>query len=271
MLSRNLVKQAFVTSPQDEKRVIDNNALVMKRIGQLSPDGFVGGIGAEVLDMPVEEGAGNVIKASEDAETLLEEARKEAEAILNDARITALRMRDETRAETELEKNQILAQARQQGYDEGAAQARAELQAIEQEYQEKACQLEEAYQQQIDVLEPRFIDTITGIYEHIFQVDLGSYREILVHLIYTTIRKLEGSHDFMIHVSKEDYPYVSMQKKQMLAGAVSANCNVDVMEDSSLEKNQCMIETESGIYDCGLDTQMSELNRKLQLLAWSRE
>ena len=271
MLSRNLVKQAYVVAPQEEKRVIDNNALIRKRIGQLSPEGFVSGLGAEVLDVSVEEGAGNVIKAREDAETILEQAKSEAETILNDARLSALRMRDDMRAETELEKNQILAQARQQGYDEGSAQARAEVQAIEQQYQKKAQQLEAAYQQQIDVLEPQFIDTITGVYEHIFHVDLGAYREILVYLISTTIRKLEGSHDFMIHVSKEDYPYVSMQKKQMLSGAVSANCNVDVVEDMTLEKNQCMIETENGIYDCGLDTQMTELKRRLQLLSWSKE
>ena len=40
-----------------------------------------------------------------------------------------------------------------------------------------------------------------------------------------------------------------MQKKQFLAG-VAANCNVDVVEDATLDKNECMIETESGIYDC---------------------
>ena len=270
MLSRNLVKQAYVVAPPEEKRVIDNNALVRNRIGQLTPGGFVSGLGAEVLDVSAEEGAGNVIKAGEDAEMILEEARKEAEAILNDARLSSLQMRDDMRAETELEKNRILAQARQQGYDEGTAQARAEVQAIEQEYQKKAQQLEAAYQQQIDVLEPQFVDTITGIYEHIFHVELGAYRDILVHLISNTIRKLEGSHDFMIHVSKEDYPYVSMQKKQMLAGAVSANCSVDVVEDTALQKNQCMIETENGIYDCGLDTQMTELKRRLQLLSWTK-
>lgn len=268
MLSRNLVKQAYVVAPQEEKRVIDNNALVRKRIGELAPEGFVSGLGAEVLDVPLEDGAGNVIKAGEDAETILEQAKKEAETILNNARLEVLRMRDEAKAETELEKNQILAQARQQGYDEGAAKAKVELQAAEQQYQEKARELEAAYQEQINVLEPQFINTITGIYEYIFHVDLGSYREVLVHLIATTIRKLEGSREFMIHVSREDYPYVSMQKKQMLAGAVSANCSVDVVEDMALEKNQCMIETESGIFDCGLDTQMSELKRRLQLLSW---
>lgn len=271
LLSRNLVKQMYMVAQEEEKRVIDNNALVRKRIGELSSGEFVSGLGAETLDVSLEEGSGNVIKAREDANAVLEQARNEAQTILNEARTSAIHMQEQAIAKAETEKTQILSQARQQGYEEGLSKAKAEIEAKEREFQEKARQIEEAYQQQIDVLEPQFIDTITGIYEYIFHVELGAYRDILVHLISTTIRKLEGSHDFMIHVSREDYPYVSMQKKQMLSGSVSGNCNVDVMEDGALEKNQCMIETESGIYDCGLGTQLSELTRKLRLLSWSKQ
>ena len=57
----------------------------------------------------------------------------------------------------------------------------------------------------------------------------------------------------------------------MLAGAVSANSNVEIIEDMTLAKNECMIETDSGIYDCGLGTQLEELRKKLMLLAWQKE
>jgi len=262
----------FTAAPQEEEtRIIDNNALIRKRIGELSSGGFVSGLAAQSLDITLEEGGGNVIKANEDPQTLLEQARNEAQSLLDEAKAEAIHIRDEAKAKAENEKKQVLAQSRQQGYEEGAAKARTELEKKEREYQEKARRLEEEYQQKIDVLEPQFIDTLTEIYEYIFHVDLGAYRDILVHLISSTIRKLEGSHDFMIHVSKEDYPYVSMQKKQIMSGAVSANCSVDVVEDMELEKNQCMIETENGVYDCGLGTQMSELKRKLQLLSWSKD
>ena len=62
-----------------------------------------------------------------------------------------------------------------------------------------------------------------------------------------------------------------MQKKQMLAGVVSENTSVDVVEDLTLSKNDCMIETENGIFDCGLGTQLSELKKRLMLLSWSGE
>ena len=131
--------------------------------------------------------------------------------------------------------------------------------------------MEDQYQQKLEELEPQMVDTITQVYEHIFHVDLQSNRDILTYLISNTLRKIDGERDFIIHVSKEDYPYVNMQKKQMLAGAVSANSNVEIIEDMTLAKNECMIETDSGIYDCGLGTQLEELRKKLMLLAWQKE
>ncbi len=278
-LSSNLVKYFFTSLSQDEeKRVIDSNELVRKRLAMILEDrpgaegegGFVSGLGAvDVLE--ASESGGNIIKARDEAKEILDQARAEAEEMLAQARAEAERIRSDAAAQAQTEKEQVLAQARQQGYNEGLVKAQAHEGAMEQEYLERMRSLENEYQQQADVLEPQFVDTITGIYEHIFGVELSSYREILTYLISAVLHKIEGSRSFIIHVSREDYAYVSMQKKQMLAGAVSENTTVDVVEDLTLGKNECMIETENGIFDCGLGTQMSELRRRLMLLAWSKE
>ena len=150
------------------------------------------------------------------------------------------------------------------------AQAQADrIQAQrEAEYREKAAGLDAEYQKMIDELEPKFVDTITGIYEHIFHVDLHSYREVLCYLISATMRNTEDNKSFLIHVSKEDYPYVSMQKKQITAQTASPNASVEIIEDMTLGKGECLIETEGGIFDCGLGTQLAELRQKLKLLSY---
>ena len=279
-MSRNLVKQYVAVVQDEEKRIIDSNKLIQQRMDELAArkqaanGGFVSGLAADEIELSEDEEAagGNVIKARDDANQILEQAQADASAILADARAQALQLREESKAQAEMEKNHILIEARQQGYAEGFEQAQMENEAVKREYLEKERQMEEYYQKQIDELEPRLVDTVTEIYQHIFNVELQPYRYILTHLISTTLRKIEGGRDFMIHVSKEDYSYVNMQKKQILAeGAVSANFNVEVIEDVTLDKNQCMIETESGIYDCGLGTQLEELKQKLMLLAWTKE
>lgn len=278
-MSRNLViKQMFAVVDPEEKRVIDVNALMQKRMeafeeksGRPADGGFAAGLDAQETEaFPADGESGNVIKV-ESPEELLERAREEAAAIVAEARAEAMELVERARTEAEVEKNKILGEARQQGYVEGQGKAAAEGKKVRQEYAEKEKQLEAVWEAQLQDMEPQLVDAITGIYEHIFHVELGSYREILAYLISAALHKLEGGHEFVVHVSKEDYPYVSMQKKQILAGTAAGNYNVDVVEDLTLSKNDCMIETDGGIFDCGLGTQLSGLRQKLQLLSWSKE
>lgn len=73
-----------------------------------------------------------------------------------------------------------------------------------------------------------------------------------------------------MHVSKDDYPYVNMQKKDLSEGAVGGRGVLEVVEDITLHKNECMIETDGGVFDCGLGTQLDELTKRLKLLSFSK-
>ena len=272
-LSSNLLKRGFTQLVEEDARVINTNDLVAKRIRELAAKmqqdeetGFISGLAADEVEALVtdtgdgEENpqtSGNVIKAGEDLQKLKEEAEAEAQKIIEDAKAKAESILADARAQAEAQKADALEQARRQGQQEAKAEAeRAEAQRAAE------------YQKRIDELEPQFVDTITGIYEHIFDVDLHSYREVLCYLISATMRKTEDNRSFLVHVSKEDYPYVSMQKKQIMAGATAPNSTVEIVEDMTLGKGECMIETESGIFDCGLGTQLSELRQKLKLLSY---
>ena len=127
------------------------------------------------------------------------------------------------------------------------------------------------YQQRVAELEPQFIDMLTGIYEHLFKVEIGGHRNVIIHLISSAMNQVDGAKDYLVHVSKEDFAYVSMQKKEILDNVTAGNATIEIIEDISLHKNECLIETDGGIFDCGLGTQLSELTRKLKLLSYEKE
>jgi len=274
-LSRNLVvKQVYTVIDQEAKRVIDANSLIQKRMEELAEKQAEGEAWeASELSACEEDGEASgagIAKAKEEASLILGRAAREAEDTLAKSRAEAEEILQQARAAAEAEGEKIRTQAWQSGYDEGMAKAREKEEELRREFSGRHRQLEEVYEEQLQDMEPHLVDTITDIYEHIFEVELGTQREILEHLISNAMRKLEGSREFIIHVSKEDYSFVNMQKKQILAGAVGGNSNVDVVEDLTLSKNDCMIETDGGIFDCGLGTQLSELKNKLMLLAWTK-
>ncbi len=293
---RTLYKAGWVRVADEEKCVIDSNTLLEERIeewenirkanaaalpsfdeeggegGEGEPE-FVGGLGGEELDALFEDGgsSGNVIKAAEvSAGPSLEEVEAEAERIVAEARAQALEIEREAHREAEIQRANAVEEGTRQGYDEGYARGMSEVDDMKRDLAERKRQLEAEFDALLENLEPKFIETITDVYSYIFGVDLSDNRDILVHLIDSTLRKVESSRTFIVHVSAEDYPYVNMQKQTLTDGAVAGRGLVEIIEDIALSKGDCLIETDGGIFDCGLGTQLEELTKKLRVLSYEK-
>lgn len=289
---RTLYKAGWVKVDGEEKCVIDSNSLVAERIekwenlrranasalpsfedeeGEGSEE-FTSGIAGEEIDALFDdgEGASNVIKAGEFAGPSLEEIEAQAQAILEEAKAEAERILEQARSQSMSMRADAVEEGSRQGFDEGYRKGMAEVDGLKQELAERRRALEAEYDQMLENLEPRFIETITDVYSHIFGVDLMDNRDILVHLIDSTLRKVESSRTFIVHVSADDYPHVNMQKQTLMEGAVAGRGLIEIIEDIALSKGDCLIETDGGIFDCGVGTQLEELTKKLQVLSYEK-
>ncbi len=286
-MSSNLYKYtSFYPGKQgSEKRIIDTNEIAAKRLETLAElmkasaesgndQGFVQGLDAKEVSLLLEDEeqeSGNIIKGNvtQDASALVEQAQTEAAELVANAKNQADTIVSEAIEQAENTKKNVLEEARMLGYREGINRANKEVEQLKAELQEKERRMEEEYEAQMQSMEADLVEVLTGIYEHIFQVEFSSQREVLVHLISATMRKSDSSRSFIIHVSKDDYPFVSMQKKQLMASVAGINSNVEIIEDMTLARTECLIETDGGIFDCGLGTQLGELSKKLKLLSYT--
>lgn len=292
MKQRNLYKAGWVRVDGDEKCVIDSNALVAERIEEWenlrranasalpsfeeeegeSDEEFTSGIAGEEIDALFDdgEGASGVIKAGDLSGPNLEEIEAQAERILEEARAEAERILEDARSQSMTMRADAVEEGNRQGFEEGYAKGMAETDGLKQELAERKRALEAEYDELVETLEPRFIETITDVYSYIFGVDLMDNRDILVHLIDSTLRKVESSRTFIVHVSADDYPHVNMQKQALIEGAVAGRGLIEIIEDIALSKGDCLIETDGGIFDCGVGTQLEELTKKLQVLSYEK-
>ncbi len=286
-MSSNLYKYtSFYPGKQgSEKRIIDTNEIAAKRLETLAElmkasaesgndQGFVQGLDAKEVSLLLEDEeqeSGNIIKGNvtQDASALVEQAQAEAAELVANAKNQADTIVSEAIEQAENTKKNVLEEARMLGYREGINRANKEVEQLKAELQEKERRMKEEYEAQMQSMEADLVEVLTGIYEHIFQVEFSSQREVLVHLISATMRKSDSSRSFIIHVSKDDYPFVSMQKKQLMASVAGINSNVEIIEDMTLARTECLIETDGGIFDCGLGTQLGELSKKLKLLSYT--
>lgn len=291
----NTILKFYNTITEDDSQVIDSNALMEKKLkevsvkarkkptpppndtslvaGENAEAGFVEGIDADQIEALIsDEGdESNIIKYTspeEEAEQIRIAAKAEADEIVATAEQLAREFKDNSRREAEIECMRIKADAKQAGYQEGLVQAQNEYSGKMEELSAREQQLAAEYEQAISELEPRFVDTITDIYEHIFKVDLSQYRNIVTGLIAEAMHGVENSRSYIVHVSREDYEEISTSGKKILEDA-APGCQVEVVEDVGLGRNQCLLETDNGVFDCGLDRQLTELKSKLMVLSYS--
>ncbi len=301
MLSNNLLKNNWNMVDEDV-RIINNTELIenrvresIKRDSQIRDDvdygdpygdgslggGFQSGLHAEMLEgYEGEEGEGApVIKgappepadAGPSPEELLREAQEEIDRMRAELEEEAQTARQQAADEGFAEgRNQGYEQGLQEGHDEGYQRGYDEGMASAQEHiEEQKLLLEKEYNKKVQTLEPLLVEKITSIYEHVFHINLESLRDVVVGLLTACLQRIEGSRNYIIHTSKEDYPYVSMQKKLLVEAIGAREANLEVIEDATLSKNQCMVETDMGIYDCSLDMELIALKKELQLLSYS--
>ena len=60
------------------------------------------------------------------------------------------------------------------------------------------------------------------------------------------------------------------EKKRILEESGTSTENLEIISDMTLSESQCMIETEAGVYDCSLETELKELCKKLRLLSYKK-
>lgn len=305
-MSKNLLKSYYTTKESSTPRIINGNVAVEQAIERVSAeraeslfnDGFESlqadvyedltadfttGLDADIVsglldDTAVGEGetaafSTNVIKAEAEFEPVSQQdVTEEVDAIkhrlLEEALEEIANMKDQAAEDIAREKAQAIEEARAQGYEEGARQAYEEFEQSRRELEMEKRQHEEEYAEMIFDLEPKFVRYLTNIYEKVFQVDLAEEKEIVVNLLKNAMQKVEISKNYMIHVSKDDYKFVYEHKKELSEATMSEDAVIDVVEDATLKAGDCFVETANGIFDCGIETQLTALKKKLMLLAY---
>lgn len=262
-LDNNLFKFTQVTCDKEEKRVIDYNDLVAEKIKEYMKeqqendenyaDDFSEFMDSDKVERLLEDK--DEAMESVNFEEMIEQAKLEAEKIIDDAR-----------NESDALKRQAYDSAEKEGYSAGYSKGIEEAEQLKKSVQQEKVRQEQDYQRELDRIEPMLVDTIVDVVETVFQIQFAEKKDFVMHLLQATLNKIEGSKDYLIRVSKEDFTVLTENKSDIQL-QLPRNASLEIVEDLTLVKNQCLIETDGGVFDCGLDTQFDSLTRDLRTLA----
>ena len=281
-LSSNLVKGGYISVAAGDKLTIDNNEFVARRIEELTkqikeePPQAIEESFSEGLDpMTVEALVSDNDDTDEgfNAGAIIKAGSAEAAAVLDDANERARAIVECAEQEAEEIKKEAAEEGRSQGYEDGLRDGRK---TAEEEFRQKEAELdarkeelEKEYLKKAEELEPALVDKLAEIFERVCGAKLENDKETVMFLLNRALTGSESGRDYIIHVTADDYPQVKAAKEELCRGTGILPENIEIVEDATLSAGGCMIESDAGIWDCSLGTQLKQLAAELRVLSYS--
>lgn len=249
----NIIKSHYISLNQGGKRVIDSDSK-LSRFKPIYPE-QVNVIEKEGQEYQEENSQLDLEITTEKAQKIIENAKIEAEEIISIAKKEAFDM-----------KERVLEEAREKGYQDGMKESLAFTAQKELEFQEKENLLQKNYEEQMERIEPEIAELLISLIGKISGVIMEDNKEIILYLIKSSMKNLGRCENFRIRVSKEDAPLVN-ENINILYDTNPDIARIEVFEEESFRKNQCIIETDFKMIDCSIDVQIKNLSEAIKLLS----
>ncbi|MGO4543874.1 FliH/SctL family protein [Paenibacillus sp. 2TAB23] len=204
------------------------------------------------------------------AEERLQEAATESERLLSETEqqidVWWLQKRTEDEAASELSRQK----GYELGYAEGSAQSEAELREVwEQKIAEASDVLKTAFdmrEQIIQEAEPFLVELSCAIAEKIIGQQLTLVPDMALELIRKSLSRRREQGVITLCVAPGQLAFVQAAREE-LHFAIDSQAELQILPDSTVKDNGCVIRSAFGSIDARIDTQLSEIKRELIHLA----
>jgi type III secretion protein L len=191
--------------------------------------------------------AGEVYEASQAAKDIVQKAQHQAEDILAKARGEAA---DIARQAND-ERDRLVTEARDNGYQEGLAKAT-----------EFITKSKEYYQRTVDSSTENLKMLAVKIAEKIVGRALELNPEVINDIVSQAIRTLRRQKNVIVRCNEEDFETLKKNEENFL-GMMGQSGMIDFVADPKVSRGGCVVESEIGIVDARLETQLKTLQKLL--------
>lgn len=263
----NLYKQRYIVTDYNQCRIINSNEILNAKLEELvqsvpQEEGFVEGI--EVEQVQLDETA--EIEITKSPEEYLEEVKQEASIIIQGTNQQVEHLLAEARKQAEEIKREAWETGQQQGLKVGRQEAQQEFEEQRKQLEEQRKLLEQEYQNKCQEMEPQLVGTICDVIKKVFPIQFDNTEEIILYLVRNTMLKIGSTKEFRVRVGEENYQYIDSKREELIS-RVGHDIQVAVEVDASMDNEQCIIETDSGFFNCGIDVQLDNLTKAIRSMS----
>jgi len=200
-------------------------------------------------------------KTSE-AQLLKQQAEDEANKIIEDAKKKSSDMETEVRKTLDGEIKAAQDKGKEEGKEAGFAEGKAEVERLISRTQ---VMLERAQNKRGEILaetEKEIIDLVLLISRKVIKVISENQEGVIISNIIQALRKVKSKGTCLIRVNMEDLQLATEHKQEFIK-LVEGVKDIQILEDTTVDKGGCIIQTEFGEIDARISSQLAELENKI--------
>ena len=189
-------------------------------------------------------------------------ADDQSREILETAQKDAAQMRDDTEKQIDEFKNDAYSKGYEAGREEGFNSGDAEVKRLIDRIHTVLNKSIEKRIEIIDEAESQLIDLVLQISRKVIKVVSENQKNVVINNVVQALRKMKSRGDVAIKVNLADLEITTEHTKDFLRMVENVK-SITVLEDSSVDKGGCIIETDFGQIDARISSQLKEIEEKI--------
>jgi len=203
-----------------------------------------------------------VKKKNNQAQKIKQEAEAEAKQLLENAKKEAAELEAEVKERVEKIENQAYEKGYRDGHDKGFAQGKDEMQRLVDRLHMIITKAIDKRNEIIEESETQIINIVLLIAKKVIKVISENQKNVVINNVIQALRKLKSRGDVVIRVNLSDLDLTTEHIKDFM-GMVENVKSITVLEDSSVDKGGCIIETDFGQIDARISSQLHEIEENI--------
>lgn len=203
-----------------------------------------------------------VKRQTDEASVKLQSAKDEADKLLEDAKKTA----DKIILDTENNKKAIeekgFSEGFSQGREEGFKEGKEEVNRLIERLHLIVEKTMEKRQEILSETEQQIVDLVLLLSHKVVKAISENQKSVVTANVIHALKKVKGKGDVTIRVNLLDVQMTTEHIKDFLE-RVEGVKNITVVEDVSVDKGGCIVETDFGSIDARISSQLHELEQKI--------
>ncbi len=203
-----------------------------------------------------------VKRQSDEAAVVKADAQKEADDIIAKAKAEAAKILADAHDEEQKIKSEASEQGYKNGYNEGCASGEEEMNRLIERLHKMIEAVMLRREEILKETEQQIVELVILMTRKVVKIISETQKTTIMSNVLAALKKVRTRGEVTLHVNVEDLKLTTANVSEFIKRVENVD-GIKVVEDSTVEKGGCIVETDFGAIDARISSQLSELEDKI--------